>query len=61
LEEEVVLRIKDDGCGFDPANITPDQLGMGIMHERADDINAKLDVSSEIDQGTQIQVVWKRS
>jgi ligand-binding sensor domain-containing protein/signal transduction histidine kinase len=61
LEEEVILRIKDDGCGFDPTNITPDQLGMGIMHERADDINAKLDVSSEIDQGTQIQVVWKRT
>ena len=61
LEEEVILRIKDDGCGFDPANITPDQLGMGIMYERADDINAELAVSSKIDQGTQIQVVWKRT
>jgi signal transduction histidine kinase/ligand-binding sensor domain-containing protein len=59
--EEVTLRVKDDGCGFDPASIAPDQLGMGIMYERAEDINTQLDVSSEIDQGTQIQVVWKRS
>jgi ligand-binding sensor domain-containing protein/signal transduction histidine kinase len=60
-EKDVILRIKDDGRGFDPASITADQLGMGIMRERADDIRAKLEVSSEIGQGTQIQVVWKRS
>jgi len=60
-EEEVILRIKDDGRGFDPENIAPDQLGMSIMYERAEDIHAKLDVSSVIDQGTQIQVVWKRT
>ncbi len=61
LTEDVILRIKDDGCGFDPAIVAPDQLGMSIMYERAEDINAQLDVSSEIDQGTQIQVLWKRT
>jgi signal transduction histidine kinase len=60
-EDEVILRVKDDGSGFDPKKIMPDNLGVGIMHERADDIYAKLDVSSEINQGTQIQVVWKRT
>jgi nitrate/nitrite-specific signal transduction histidine kinase len=60
-EEEVKLRVKDDGSGFDPNTIVPDHLGMGIMHERADDIHAKLEVSSKIDQGTQVQVVWKRA
>jgi ligand-binding sensor domain-containing protein/signal transduction histidine kinase len=60
-EEKVILSIKDDGCGFDPADITPDQLGMGIMHERADDVHATLEVSSGIGQGTQVQVVWKRT
>jgi signal transduction histidine kinase len=60
-EEEVILRVKDDGSGFDPNNIMPDHLGVGIMHERADDIHAKLDVLSEIGHGTQVEVVWKRA
>jgi ligand-binding sensor domain-containing protein/signal transduction histidine kinase len=61
MEEEVILRVKDDGSGFDPNNIMPDHFGMGIMHERAVDIHAVLDVSSEMDRGTQVQVVWKRA
>ena len=31
----VELRISDDGRGFDPATVSPDHLGLGIIRERA--------------------------
>jgi signal transduction histidine kinase len=58
--EELVLTIQDDGKGFDPAVITPDHLGLGIMRERADSINARLSVDSAPGRGTLVEVVWRR-
>jgi nitrate/nitrite-specific signal transduction histidine kinase len=56
--EGVELHIRDDGCGFDPESISPESLGLGIMHERAETIGATLTVESEIGRGTEIMVVW---
>jgi signal transduction histidine kinase len=60
LQEHVELTIADDGNGFDPASLSPESLGMGIMKERAESIGAKVIVTSQIGSGTQIQFVWKK-
>ena len=57
-EQRVHLEIKDDGIGFDPANIKPTSLGMRIMHERAEAIHARLEISSSPGSGTFLQVDW---
>lgn len=56
--EKVELKICDDGCGFDPASVSPDHFGLSIMKERADSINAILWLTSNPGCGTQIDVVW---
>jgi len=53
------LTIKDDGLGFDPAEITPDHLGIAIMRERANSIEASLKIDSEAGTGTTIELVWQ--
>ncbi len=55
----VELCIWDDGQGFDPEEVPPDHLGLGIMRERADAIGARLQLESEVGQGTRITVLWK--
>ncbi len=55
----VELNVRDDGQGFDIRNIPPDSLGLGIMRERAKEINAALTVKSEIGHGTEAVVIWK--
>ena len=57
--KKVELRISDDGCGFDPAAVPPDHLGLGIMRERAEAIGAQLNITSRPGRGTQIKVTWK--
>jgi signal transduction histidine kinase len=57
-EVSVELCISDDGCGFDLDNVPSNHLGLGIMHERAQDIGALLEIESEPDRGTQVTVVW---
>jgi nitrate/nitrite-specific signal transduction histidine kinase len=55
----VDMLIKDDGLGFDPSTITPEHLGIAIMHERANSIGAKLIIESQVGQGTSVELVWK--
>jgi GAF domain-containing protein/HAMP domain-containing protein/anti-sigma regulatory factor (Ser/Thr protein kinase) len=57
--EGVELSICDDGRGFDPRNILPDRLGLGIIRERAQAIGATLQIESQPGRGTQVTVVWK--
>ncbi len=56
--ERVELRVSDDGHGFNPENISPEHLGLGIMCERATAIGATLKIESQIGHGTQVVVVW---
>lgn len=44
----VELQIRDDGRGFDPADVSAVHLGLGIMRERADAIGAELQIESGI-------------
>jgi signal transduction histidine kinase len=54
------LDISDDGRGFDPDVIPPESLGLGIMSERAEHIQASLEIKSQKDQGTSVHVVWRQ-
>jgi signal transduction histidine kinase len=58
--ERVILRVTDDGKGFDRASIRPDSLGLGIMRERAASIGALLSIESEVGQGTSIEAIWSK-
>jgi signal transduction histidine kinase len=59
--EQVVLRIADDGHGFDVAANSQKSLGMGIIRERAREIGAALKIHSTIDKGTIITTAWTRT
>jgi signal transduction histidine kinase len=56
--EGITLSISDDGRGFDPSGVTPHGLGLGIMRERAQAIDAALSIASEPGDGTEITVTW---
>jgi signal transduction histidine kinase len=56
--EQIELRIDDDGQGFDPTSVTREHLGLGIMRERAEAIEATLRIESRPGRGTQIMVAW---
>jgi PAS domain S-box-containing protein len=56
--EQVTLSISDNGRGFDPDDESPDQLGLGIMRERAQAVDAAFAVASEPGRGTEITVTW---
>lgn len=58
-DNSLSMTIRDNGRGFNPAKVSPDHLGMGIMKERADNIGASLTVISQIGEGTQVMVDWE--
>lgn len=57
-DDQVEMLISDNGRGFDPAKVPSTSLGLNIMRERAVAIGARLTISSEAHQGTQVRVVW---
>lgn len=56
---EVKLAIEDDGVGFYPGTARQEHLGIGIMQERADAIQATLSVDSRPGAGTRVTVIWR--
>jgi GAF domain-containing protein/HAMP domain-containing protein/anti-sigma regulatory factor (Ser/Thr protein kinase) len=54
----VELAVMDNGCGFDPGQVSPDRLGLGIIRERAEAIGATLRIESEPGMGTEVSVLW---
>jgi signal transduction histidine kinase len=58
LPREVRMTIRDNGKGFDSEDIQAQSLGVGIMKERAREINARLAIESQPGQGTIITVRW---
>jgi PAS domain S-box-containing protein len=53
----VTLQVQDDGVGFDKAQSTGG-MGLSNLHERAEEIDAKLDITTAPQKGTTIRVVW---
>ena len=54
---DVILRIRDDGKGFDAAAVLEGHLGLTGMRARADKIGAEYRVTSRVGDGTTIEVV----
>ena len=54
---DVVLRIRDDGKGFDQASVPDGHLGITGMRARADKIGATYQVTSRGGEGTTVEVV----
>jgi GAF domain-containing protein len=55
------LHLLDDGRGFDPGRTPPGHLGLGIMHERARAIGARLRIQSKPGAGTGVHVRVRRA
>ncbi len=52
----VSISIVDDGVGFEPFAVVGDHMGLTIMGERAAELGADLDITSELGVGTSIRV-----
>ncbi|MCC7449865.1 MAG: response regulator [Anaerolineae bacterium] len=57
--QSAVIRIHDNGRGFNADAIPPGHLGLGIMRERAASIGATLNIVSENNRGTTIEIIWR--
>ena len=57
--KKVELAVTDDGCGFDPAQVTYSSRHFGLvgLRERAAQIGAQLELTSATGRGTQVRVV----
>lgn len=56
--EELILRISDNGRGFDPSTATPG-LGMKSLRARAQALGGNLDISGSAKDGTRISLTVK--
>jgi len=50
--DAIVLRVRDDGQGFDPSRAFPGHLGLRSMHERAESLGGHVELVSTPDTGT---------
>lgn len=57
-DDQVLMRIQDNGRGFDMSQLGPEQMGLSIMHERAESIRGELHISSLPGEGCQIELRW---
>jgi PAS domain S-box-containing protein len=57
-DEKVMLEIRDNGQGFDPATVKPASMGLGFMRERAESMGAVLEMDSGVGRGTRVRVTW---
>ena len=61
LPRTAMLLIHDDGRGFEYTGIGATHLGLRIMHERADEVGAVIQIESAPEQGTDVLVQWSAS
>jgi PAS domain S-box-containing protein len=60
-DSDVTLFVQDNGTGFDPTVAPPaGHFGVNIMRERAQQIGAALDITSEPGSSTRVTVHWTR-
>lgn len=56
----VILEIRDDGCGFDPNDVDRTGLGLQNIRERTAQINGTLKIVSKPNHGTKIVVTVRK-
>ena len=64
LPRNAMLLIHDDGCGFEYAgasSASANHLGLRIMHERAEEVGAIVQIESAPGQGTDVLVNWSET
>ncbi len=60
-QENIIIRVTDNGIGFDPTKRNGKSLGVDSMHYRARAIHAHLDIDSTPGSGTSILCILRRS
>ena len=55
-QQQVVVEIRDDGCGFDPTSEPPGHFGLDSMASRAAEIGGQLTITSSPGIGTIVRV-----
>jgi len=58
-ENSLTLHVGDNGRGFDPDMHKINHMGLPIMRERAEAIHADLTINTQLDQGTEVIVIWQ--
>ncbi len=53
---EIILEVRDNGRGFDPAGSFPGHLGLRSMHERATKVGGTLTMESLQGQGARVEI-----
>ena len=53
------LCVRDDGVGFEPADVGPESMGLRIMRERLEKVGASFELVSARGRGTSITAVWQ--
>lgn len=61
--QRTVLRVVDDGCGFNAGALEDDESGNGLdnMRERAANLALDLFIVSDVGRGTEVSLIWKHS
>jgi signal transduction histidine kinase len=57
-DQAITLIIRDNGRGFDPTANRANHLGLRIMVERAEAINAEIKIEAAPNRGTTVKVLW---
>jgi signal transduction histidine kinase len=53
------LLIRDNGCGFDlSSSLSPGHYGLNMMRERAEAVGAIINITSQLNIGTEIVIEW---
>jgi len=58
-EDSLTLLVGDNGRGFEPDMHKINHMGLPIMRERAEAIQADLTINTQFDQGTEVIVIWQ--
>ena len=57
-DHAIELSIRDNGQGFDPEQTLSGHYGLRMMHERAERVGARLSITSQPGQGTELTILW---
>jgi PAS domain S-box-containing protein len=58
---KITVRVSDNGVGCNPEVLQSPGAGLGIMRERADNVDATLTITSRPAQGTEVLAEWSAS
>jgi signal transduction histidine kinase len=59
-DDSLVLAVRDDGLGFDPAAVRAGRYGIARMQERADLLGGELRIRSRVGTGTEVRLAIPR-